>query len=85
MKVQAAYSPEGHPIIGTFEHVEAIANALVTRNPDGSPNVQYEGSTKILWDSQRTQRDENDEWLYIDDEGNTCTAAELQWREEIHL
>lgn len=75
-----AFSPYGAPIVGTLENIPGMAHAWVTRNADGTANVEFLGETDLYWNDQVT--DEIDgETVFVDENEKTCVESEIEWRE----
>lgn len=81
MTQKVAYSPEGYPIVGTYETVSGLAYARVTRNAYGEVGIEYEGETEIWWDGQKTEEDHRGVKLYVDAAYNVVAEDEIEWRE----
>jgi hypothetical protein len=69
------YAPNGRRIIASKDWIPG--NALitsVTREPDGTLDITWDGETRMCWDGQHTE-----EWagkrIFLDDQGN-------EWRED---
>lgn len=82
-----AYSPLGKPIIGSFERVDGCALAEVFKEKSDSPiEVEYQGETKIWWDTQTQVRADSrnidSEKLWVCEEHNIWADSELTWKEE---
>ena len=79
-----AISPAGTEIIGTLDTVQARAEIIpgtFKRLADGSLDHEWEGSTEVFWDDQRTlKRDGKD--IYLDDEGNEWTEDQIKLVDE---
>ncbi|MEA3208558.1 MAG: hypothetical protein QOE70_1615 [Chthoniobacter sp.] len=73
-------SPTGTVITGTLETLSGRANIVpgsAREDPLGGIEFDYEGSTEIWWDEQRTViRD--DERVFLDEEGDEFLESELR-------
>lgn len=75
-------APDGSRIRGTLERIEAVKGIFKVK-PDPNHGFSFEPDferTELLWDSQTTARNSEDENLFIDDNGNTWPASELKIR-----
>lgn len=75
--MQAFNKATGLPIRGTLETVRGraeISEDSWTRKPDGTLGYDYAGDTTIWWDEQRTVTNDDGADLFIDEQGNECTA-----------
>lgn len=76
------YSPTGVPIIGTYEELEGVAN-INGATLDDSPNapakydLDWQGSTDVWWDGQRTKLNKKGERLFIDENGDSWPESKL--------
>lgn len=75
------YAPSGRKIVGTAESLLATAYTVVVgREPDGSIDFDYEGESKMHWDTQETRKDANGENLWTDEDGvdwpESCLSLE---------
>lgn len=72
MNLNPCQCPECHSDpVGTVEHLSGAA--MLERTTDGV--FQYSGDTKIWYDEQKTDRDENDRVLLICENGHEWRAA----------
>jgi hypothetical protein len=73
-------SPKETLIVATLERLSGralIAPGSVRREASGGFSFDYEGTTEIFWDDQRTVV-ENDERVFLDDEGVEYLESELR-------
>ena len=73
-------SPKGTVIIATLERLSGcslIVPGSVRAEPAGGFSFDYEGSTDIYWDEQRTVI-ENDQRVFVDEEGMEYLESELR-------
>jgi hypothetical protein len=67
-------------IIGTLERLTARANIS---GFDEKNEPIWEGSTKVFWDSQKTQTcSTTGQLLYLDEDGNEYRMDELEFRDD---
>lgn len=81
MKLQ---SPKGHDIVGTLESIQGVAimiNEGVTDEGDHF-EFDYEGTTDVQWDSQKTDLTVGGARIFVCDEGLTWAEDELVLVEE---
>lgn len=76
-----AYAPNGSPIIGTADLVYCCAYGTVTRQPDGSAEIEYNGETKVYWDTQETTARDG-KMLFQAEDGFDYTEEELEWKDD---
>ena len=75
MRFQTLNCPTcGEQARGTVERMAGAA--LLTHQPDGSS--EYEGTTDIWWDEQRTQIDAEGRWELICIEGHQWASKEIE-------
>lgn len=75
-----AYAPNGRPIIGTYESLNATAYADVRKHAGSEEvNIEYHGESKVGWDSQGQIEDERGP-LYVADDYNIIGESELAWK-----
>lgn len=66
-------SPNGSPIVGTYDTIQALARATEF-SENGEP--EYTGDTEVFWDTQETiTRD--DHIVYLDDDGDEWLFSDL--------
>jgi len=73
-------SPAGTVITGTLERLSGRANIVsgsARIDPLGGIEFDYEGSTEIFWDEQRTAT-RDDERVFLDEKGNDFLESELR-------
>lgn len=73
-------SKDGNLIIATLERLSGralIAPGSVRPEPGGGFSFDYEGTTDIFWDDQRTVT-QDDERVFLDEEGTEYLESELQ-------
>ena len=73
-------SPKGTLIVATLERLNGralIVPSSVRVEPTGGFSFDYEGTTDIYWDDQRTVV-ENDERVFVDEEGTEYLESELR-------
>ncbi len=76
-----AFAPNGLKIIGTYDVLYAVANTnSFKRSSAGTVEPEYEGESEILWNSQSTDRDENNMALYVDSSGNVWPEDKLTFK-----
>lgn len=66
-------SPNGSPIVGTYEVVYARADAT-DYEADGTPN--HDGYTEVFWDTQKTVT-RGGEIVYLDEDGEEWVFSDL--------
>lgn len=66
-------SPDGSPIIGTLETIKAVSR-IVGIKPSGEP--EYEGTTDIDWDSQRSYMPFGEK-VFVDENNNIWMFYQL--------
>lgn len=74
-----AYGLTGRPILGTLERCPGRAEVQhdsFERNPDGSLEFEYSGSTEYFYDDQRTVTRKG-LVVFLDDEGSEWTSAQV--------
>lgn len=77
-----AFSPKGKgntPIVGTYDSINATAWAYVTKQGDDI-DVEYLGESKVDWDSQSPQTDEDGHDLYVDDDRCIIKEKDIVWK-----
>ena len=75
-------SYQGSPVIGTYDRLDACAVSLsFKRNDRGELEPEYEGSTDVWWDSQKTMQ-ENGRMLLVTEAGDIVSEDEVEWKEE---
>lgn len=67
---------KGCVIIGTYELVYGTALIQDAKINDDRIDFEYEGSTDVDWDSQKTVR-EGGRRVFVDDDHNTWTEDEV--------
>lgn len=69
------YSPKGVLIIGTREILTGVAiiNGI---SDDGEP--EYEGTTEVEWDNQRSDTDVSGGRLFVDEKGGIWPFSSLK-------
>lgn len=69
------YSPTGALIIGTRELLTGVAiiNGI---SDDGEP--EFEGTTEVEWDSQRTDTDASGGRLFVDENNSVWSFGSLK-------
>ena len=73
-------SPKGTQIVGTLERLSGramIVPSSVRAEPTGGFSFDYEGTTDVFWDDQRTVV-ENDERVFLDEDGEEYLESELR-------
>ena len=73
-------SPKGTLIVATQERLSGralIVPSSVRAEPTGGFSFDYEGSTDVFWDDQRTVT-QDDERVFLDEEGEEYLESELQ-------
>ena len=73
-------SPKGTLIVATLERLSGralIVPSSVRAEPTGGFSFDYEGTTDIFWDDQRTVV-ENDERVFLDEDGEEHLESELR-------
>ena len=69
------YAPNGRRIAASKDWIPGNALiASVTREPDGTVEIEWEGETKLCWDGQHTEQ-LGERRIFLDDAGN-------EWRED---
>ena len=76
-----AYSPSGVLIDGTLESLLGRAHVHVTKNVQGHVEIEFLGETEIFWNEQKTV-EQDDEIIYLDEEGGIWKESEIVWKEE---
>jgi len=74
----------GVAILGTLETLSGraeIADTEITRNPDGTFEFEYQGSTEVFWDDQRTVV-RNGQRIFLDENGAEWPEDQLELVEE---
>ena len=72
-------SPKGTLIVATLERLSGralIVPSSVRTEPAGGFSFDYEGTTDIFWDDQRTVT-QDDERVFLDEEGEEYLESEL--------
>jgi hypothetical protein len=69
------YSPTGKRITGTFESLEGVALISKFSKDD---TFEYEGSTDVWWDNQKTQKNAKGEYLFVDEDGGIWPSTKLR-------
>ena len=69
--------PNGEEIVGTFDLLtgQALVNGIKV-DQDGTVEPDYEGTTEVHWNDQRTKY-EAGERLYVDDDGGVWRESQL--------
>jgi hypothetical protein len=73
-------SPEGTLIVATLERLSGralIEPSSIRADPTGGVSFDYEGTTDIFWDDQRTVT-QDDERIFLDEEGTEYLESELR-------
>ena len=77
------YAPNGLPIEGTLEVLQALAcindESIRRLNPPGANGIyefDYTGDTKVYWDGQETT-ERDGERIFIDEAGNEWKESQL--------
>jgi hypothetical protein len=73
-------SPDGTRIVATLERLSGralIEPGSARRNPEGSLEFDYEGTTEILWEEQKTIV-HNGQRIFLDEEGGEYPENELR-------
>jgi hypothetical protein len=73
-------TPTGSYIIGTFETVNGVAQILsAKRATDGTLDIEYEGTTALWWDTQKTEYVAHDisQRLFVDEAGDIWEESRL--------
>lgn len=73
-------SPDGTRIVATLERLSGRAMlepGSARRKPEGSLEFDYEGTTEILWDEQKTIV-RNGQRIFLDEEGGEYPENELR-------
>lgn len=66
-------------ITGTLEVLHGQAEIeRVSRNEDGTIDIQYSGGTTIFWDDQKTVTNDAGSPIYLDEDGTEYSEAELE-------
>jgi hypothetical protein len=75
--MKVAISPNGSPIVGTFEKVHAVAKTIITdRDANGELIWDHEGGSEIFWDSMETQTKDG-KIVFLDVDGLEWTEDEI--------
>lgn len=70
-------SPKGKKIVGTFEKLEGCANIeSASIGKDGRIEIEYEGTTEIWWDNQKTVQ-KNGRPVFVDEDGELWTEKQV--------
>ena len=80
MKLSKPTCPEcGQPAIGTCDTIPGCALFMTAAggDPDGNPDVEYGGETKVYWDGQMTDK--------VDGLPQVQCHAGHQWGTEIEV
>ena len=78
----------GRDIVGTLEILQGCAKIeSAERLADGSLQLVYDGTTDIWWDTQRTQREDEDtaipgDRMFVDAEGWLYPESEVVLEDE---
>lgn len=59
-------------IVGTLERIPGMANIELDsfhRDETGNLTWDYAGGTEVYWDGQMTETDENDQTIFVDENG----------------
>jgi hypothetical protein len=64
-------------IIGTLEVIEGTALIQDARIQDGKIVFEYDGETKVDWDSQKSKLNEDGKVQFVDSEGNYWSEDEV--------
>lgn len=76
--VGALKTLNGEPIIGSFDSLRACAMIQgATRNQDGTLEIEWEGTTDVWWDEQRTVH-ENGEPLFVTEAYNLVPLSQVR-------
>jgi len=73
-------SPKGTLIVATLERLSGralIVPSSIRAEPTGGFSFDYEGTTDIFWDDQRTVT-QDDERVFLDEEGTEYLESELR-------
>lgn len=76
-----AYAPNGSPIVGTADLVYCCAYGTVTRNQDGTAELDYNGETKVYWETQETT-ERDGKMLFQAEDGFDYTEDEIEWKDD---
>lgn len=77
------YTPCGREIVGTVETLQGIAGITgATRGVNGGFDLDYDGETKIDWNSQETVTVTNRERLFLDEYGEEWPEGRLIYKED---
>lgn len=72
------YAPNGNLITGTAETVQGTARiASWKRNEDGTIEILEHDEIEIDWNTATTERDENGEILFVDEDGGLWPGSQL--------
>ena len=80
--LRVAYAPNGARIEGTLEVVHGIALGFAVLTDDGI-EMEYDGETKVDWDSQEPELDLNGQVQCVDEGGQVWSADQLHFKEEV--
>ena len=76
----ALVSPAGKIVTGTLEQLSGRANLVpgsARKNETGGVEFEYEGSTDLFWEEQRTVIRDG-ELVFLDEAGNDYLESELR-------
>lgn len=68
----------GKEVIGTYEKLHGVA---LVSGVDENGEPEYDGETKVDWESQKTVRNKKGERLWVDEDWNTVPESELEFRD----
>jgi len=82
-----AKSTAGVAILGTLESLSGRANIeedSFHTLPDGTIDFEWEGSTEVFWDEQRTvTAGESKERIFLDEDGNQVPESQIVLTETV--
>ena len=73
-------SPEGTLVVATLERLSGralIEPSSIRADPTGGVSFDYEGTTDVFWDDQRTVT-QDDERVFLDEDGEEYLESELR-------
>lgn len=77
------HSPTGKIITGTSETLPGVALiGQIAPAKGGGFSFEYSGDTEVHWNGQKTDRDSNNEELFVDEDGCTWPRSQLTVVEE---
>jgi hypothetical protein len=75
------WTPTGKRIRGTSDTIPARGDFSTAEiDADGDIIPDYDGDTKVFWDLQAVDKNDNGEFLYLDEDGDTWAENELEIR-----